>query len=345
MSFRTTPNTPHEPLVKYYALGFSLRKRHLVKRFVNQPIRFVYFGWQVPANSLLILWGNRSAPHGLSPSVKLIRLEDGFLRSIGLGADLTHPLSWVIDHTGIYYDATRPSDLENILNFTNFDTQILSRARALSANIISLGLTKYNLHGESWLRPISAQRVLLVIGQVESDASIQFGTLDIRTNSALLKTVRQANPDAIVLYKPHPDIVAGLRTQGKLDAEDLCNDVLTDVSMNQLLTQVDEVHVMTSLAGFEALLRGKTVFCYGQPFYAGWGLTIDHEPHIRRTRRLSMDQLIAGALILYPTYVSRKTHTYISPELALNELVAWRNEHKMTPGILRKFFRILLSRK
>ena len=94
--------------------------------------------------------------------------------------------------------------------------------------------------------------------------------------------------------------------------------------MGTLLTQVDEVHVLTSLAGFEALLRGKLVACYGLPFYAGWGLTQDVVTLPRRRRRLSLNELIAGTLIVYPTYVSRRSGRYITPEQALDELLAWR---------------------
>lgn len=39
-----------------------------------------------------------------------------FSAFIGLGSDLLPPLSLVLDKRGIYYDATRPSDLEVLLN-------------------------------------------------------------------------------------------------------------------------------------------------------------------------------------------------------------------------------------
>jgi len=129
-----------------------------------------------------------------------------------------------------------------------------------------------------------------------------------------------------VIYKPHPDVVAGLRRNGadEADAARWCDEVLVDVAMGALLPSVDEVHTITSLSGFEALLRGKKVVCHGQPFYAGWGLTEDLWPLARRTRRLSLDELVAGALILYPTYVSRTTGRFTTPERALDELLAWR---------------------
>jgi capsular polysaccharide export protein len=120
-----------------------------------------------------------------------------------------------------------------------------------------------------------------------------------------------------------------------------CNEVVIDIAMGELLTVVDEVHVLTSLTGFEALLRGKTVTCYGQPFYAGWGLTHDLVPLTRRTRRLTLDELVAGALILYPTYVSRTTGKFTTPERALDELLDWRQQRNGLP-LWRKFLRLAL---
>ncbi len=69
-----------------------------------------------------------------------------------------------------------------------------------------------------------------------------------------------------------------------------CDEVVTDCSIGELLSAVDEVHVLTSLAGFEALQRSKRVVTYGQPFYAGWGLTDDAYPVTRRARKLSLDE-------------------------------------------------------
>ena len=63
---------------------------------------------------------------------------------------------------------------------------------------------------------------------------------------------------------------------------------------------------------------------HGQPFYAGWGLTEDRDPLLRRTRRLTIDELVAATLILYPGYVSLTTGLFTTPERVLDELKAWR---------------------
>jgi capsular polysaccharide export protein len=81
---------------------------------------------------------------------------------------------------------------------------------------------------------------------------------------------------------------------------------------------------MTSLVGFEGLLRGKRVIVHGQPFYAGWGLTEDSNPHPRRTRSLTLDELCAGTLLRYPRYLNRATGRFTSPEVVIDQLVAER---------------------
>ena len=280
----------------------------------------------MPPGATLLLWGSAAAPPGLPVGVRLVRIEDGFLRSVGLGAELARPVSWVLDRSGIYYDATRPSDLEQLLQSWEFTPELLARAAALRERIAASGITKYSVGAREWRRPGRA-RVILVPGQVESDASLRLGAPALRTNIALVRAVRQSSPDSYLIYKSHPDVAAGLRARGQGEAQvrDWCDEVVSDVAMGTLLGQVDEVHVLTSLAGFEALLRGKLVVCHGLPFYAGWGLTQDVVTLARRRRPLTLNQLVAGTLIVYPTYVSRRSGGYITPEQALDELLAWRD--------------------
>jgi capsular polysaccharide export protein len=329
-----------------FAYGFSKRKRAILRRFVGDVrVSFVDQAQQAPAGGTLLLWGSSSKPEGLPEGVRLVRVEDGFLRSVGLGADLIHPLSWVLDSRGIYYDANQPSDLEHILLTEEFEAELLERASMLRNCIVKHGLTKYNVGAARWKRPRGVRQVILVPGQVESDASIRFGAPGIHTNMELLRAVRKANPDAFVVYKPHPDVVAGLRAKGSGEdnAFDWCDEVVTDASMGEMLPLVDEVHVLTSLAGFEALLRGKTVVCYGCPFYAGWGLTRDVlQAFPRRNRPLTLDELVAGALILYPTYVSRRTGRLTTPEQALDELLDWRKQIGGSVPLWRKAMRVVL---
>jgi capsular polysaccharide export protein len=330
---------------KLTALGFSRWKKPFLQRFLfGSEINFVKRPEDVPSDATLAIWGN-TVPEGVANSVRVLHIEDGFLRSSGLGADLIQPLSWVVDDLGIYYDATRPSRLEAILQEGVFDAPLLERSRRLREQILSAGVSKYNLAGSDWERPAGGRRVILVPGQVENDASIRFGAPDIKTNIRLLSAVRAANPDAYIVYKPHPDVVAGLRRAGKGEAEASahCDEIVTGADPVLMLAKVDEVHTMTSLLGFEALMRGVAVTCYGQPFYSGWGLTRDIIPVGRRTRRLGVDEVVAGALIEYPRYVSRVTNRYTSPERAVEELVEWRNIGPSRMPVWRRGLRLVLT--
>lgn len=327
------------------AYGFSRWKRPFVRDFLagSTPTFVQTLPTPIPGDQPLVTWGHKHSDEieRLGIRENVLRIEDGFLRSVGLGADLTRPLSWVIDPDGIYYDARTLSRLERILCDAIFDDKIRTRANALHKRIVEAGVTKYNLrHFEKWQRPCGANKVVLVVGQVESDAAIRYGANAIRRNIDLLKAAREACPDAWLLYKPHPDVRAGLRRQGEgeSDAPHWCNEIIGDVPFEGLLQHVDEVHVLTSLAGFEALLRNVRVVTWGQPFYAGWGLTDDRgiaaDVKARRARSLKLDELIAATLILYPTYVSRITRHFCSPEQAVQELLEWRNE--VTPSPFRR---------
>ena len=319
-------NLIHEIPKKLYVYRFPYWKWPVVKQcFPGRLVVFVERVDAVPSQSCLVLWGMHPIPYGLSLDVRILRMEDGFLRSVGLGADLVRPLSWVVDGRGIHYDATRPSDLEHLCATSAFDETLIHRAACLRSRIVASGLTKYNVGTGVWQRPSHVEQVILVPGQVESDASLAYGAPGERTNIGLLRRVRETHPNAYLVYKPHPDVLARLRTVGQNEQEAYrwCDEVVTDVAIGDLLTAVDEVHVLTSLTGFEALLRGKLVTCYGQPFYSGWGLTNDLLLNSRRCRELTLDELVAVVLIKYPIYLSRNGKKLITPEQALDELLSW----------------------
>jgi len=328
------------------AYGFRRWKRPVLRRFLRGPrgsrLRFRRLGAPPPPpGSTAVVWGRQ----GRLPAPTL-QLEDGFLRSVGLGANLIEPLSWVVDRSGIYYDCSAPSDLERFLAGHGFTAHERRRAKALRERIVAAGLTKYNLQADPWRRPpaLDGRPVLLVPGQVPGDASIRYGVPPdsaVRSNADLLAAARETQPDAYLLYKPHPDVVAGLRHggAGERHCPGLADEVLLHGAMDHLLGVVDGVHVLTSLTGFEALLRQRPVHVHGLPFYAGWGLTHDRLPSPRRGRGLQLDELVFGALIQYPIYVCRRSGDHITPELALDQLLDWRTQPPQPLGLRRRLLR------
>lgn len=264
-----------------------------------------------------MVWAGKSDTHDSA-----LRVEDGFLRSRGLGADLIPPLSLVLVDLGIYYDPTGPSRLETLINASpNLPAAALLRTDALIAQITSAGLSKYNLRAADLTDDLPTGRCILVPGQVEDDASIRLGTKDISTNRALLEACRAANPAAVIMYKPHPDVEAGLRDGAVPDAGEIADFVLAKTSPIAALDAVDAVWTMTSTIGFEALLRGKDVTCLGMPFYAGWGLTDDRAmPISRRIARPTISQLAHAVLIDYPRYFDPVTDLPCPVEIVVDRL-------------------------
>ena len=284
----------------------------------------------------VVTWGMRSTPQlerlCALANVPLVRVEDGFLRSVGLGAAYTPGLSVCLDRTGIYYDGRTPSELEQLLQTAPISPPLMARACRLRREIVAAGLTKYNVdrparhgfeQGSSRRFFPSGRTGILVPGQVLDDASV-LSTLSSTVpldgtenfNLTLLRAVRDRNPDAYVVYKPHPDVAAGLR-KGNITARSAlryADRTVTDVSIIPLIEQCDRVETLTSLVGFEALLRGKAVTTHGLPFYSGWGLTTDLVTVARRARTLSLDELVAITLILFPRYIHPATLRPCEPE-------------------------------
>lgn len=310
----------------HVGLGIRLWKRKAIQRFFGRvrPVRFARSAAGASARARdegrsILVWAGRQR-EALPDKLPILRIEDGFLRSRGLGADLVAPLSLVTDRQGIYYDPTHPSDLETLISKPLTEWQAI-RAEHLLAHIRDAGLTKYNLGGA--LQALPEGYRILVVGQVEDDASIRLGAGEISTNRAFLDLARAKNPGAVILFKPHPDVDAGLRKGALPDGDVLkyADTILRQTDTSSLIEHCDEVWTMTSLLGFEALLRGKPVTCTGAPFYAGWGLTRDlGEIPARRTARADLLQLVYASLIAYPRYLDPVTHLPCPPEVIAERL-------------------------
>ncbi|EWY38920.1 capsule polysaccharide transporter [Skermanella stibiiresistens SB22] len=333
-----------------FCVGMSPWKRRTVDKFLasteSRP-RFCRSAREAVARASashgrVVVWASREpadlAGLAAAAGVSLLRLEDGFLRSVGLGADFLPAASLALDAGGMYYDPRSGSDLEALLEAGGFDEGMLERAGRLRAAVVREGLTKYNVgRGRSDIDWPAGQRRILVPGQVEDDRSVRLGSPVVTTNLDLLARARAAEPNAFIVYKPHPDVEAGHRRGAIPDqlALDHADRIVRDISSATLIGEVDEVHTMTSLIGFEALLRGKAVTTHGAPFYAGWGLTRDMLTLPHRIRRLTLDELVAGTLIAYPRYVDPVTGLPCPPELVVARLAQGRGQRARPPLMVR----------
>jgi capsular polysaccharide export protein len=302
-------------------LGVSRWKRPFVRPYVAgrdaavafRPISRAAVAEARRDRRRLYVWASREpawlADEATGAGLRLTRIEDGFLRSVGLGSNFRPALSLVLDEVGIYYDPARESGIERLLSDPDFPApNSRVQARRLRARLVAQGVTKYNVRGKSGPLPPDTRRrgarVILIPGQVENDASIRLGSPAIRRNLDLIAAVREAAPDAVLLYKPHPEIEAGNRPGAVPDraARRYVDHILVGWDAASALAVADEVHTMTSLLGFEALLRGLPVTTYGLPFYAGIGLTADRLPWPRPRGGVDLDTLVAAVLLAYPSY-------------------------------------------
>lgn len=330
----------HRARVSRMSVGYGLTrwKRPIATAFLQGPAgppRFARGPEEAArvagaASGRVVAWASRrieaAEEAARAQGVPFGRLEDGFLRSVGLGAAFIGPVSLVLDFSGVYYDPSRPSDLETLLAEAEIGPELAARAAALRRRLVAESVTKYNVGGEEPRVVPEGAYGVLVPGQVEDDASILKGAGAVRTNLGLLVATRARRPDAFIVYKPHPDVVAGYR-KGAVAPEALgrlADAVVVDGSIAALYPQCRAVETMTSLSGFEALLRGLDVVAHGQPFYAGWGLTEDLAPHPRRGRRRTLDELVAATLILYPLYCDPVSRLPCGPETALDRLIELR---------------------
>ncbi|EIC9154655.1 capsular polysaccharide biosynthesis protein, partial [Campylobacter jejuni] len=325
---------------RLFMLGFTLWKRYFIRPFFKAKDNKIIFlnslkslaRYKLKENDKFFIWGKRIDYNALKTTLikkaqdenllhfipKISLVEDGFIRSISLGSDLTRPFSLNVDDKGLYIDPNKASKLEELLQNEIFDENMLNRAKNIIKILLENRFSKYNglKHENLKINAKIGQKIILIPAQVEDDVSMILGGFGLSTLD-LLKEVRAKNQDAYIIFKPHPDVLSGNRVGLKDETLilEFCDEIVKDCSIDSAIKIADEIHTITSTSGFDALLRAKKVFTYGMPFYAGWDLTKDKYRCERRTRKLSLEELVAGALIIYPRYINPKTKTLCEIEV------------------------------
>lgn len=285
-------NTHNFLHVKYYTFADKLFKRY-----------GIFYGWGRKKS------GQKAMQLAEKHHTSYVLLEDGFIRSIGLGVDGSPSFSIVQDNVGIYYDATSPSRLEHLLNTYDFEYAIerMQTAKDAIALIQKHHISKYNSApdiDENYF-PNDGKKRILIVAQTLGDMSLKYGMAEQFSTDELIQGAYEENIDAHIYLKVHPDVLTG-KKYSDIDIEKAkltCNIICEDVNPISLLKYVDKVYTKTSQMGFEALLLGKECVCFGMPFYAGWGVTTDKLTCKRRTARRSVEEIFAAAYILYTRYV------------------------------------------
>ncbi len=277
-------------------------------------------------------------------NIKTNFVEDGFIRSIALGATRTPPLSLAMDSQAPYFDANKATDIENLLNHYNCSDSLIHRAKKLRKFIIDNKLSKYNHQKHVDILSVYGEKTskrILVIGQVEDDASIIYGCNKNFSNNDLVRLAVQENPNAQIIYKVHPDVLNGYRDYQSNPSlvKDICQLLTHDIPLADALESIDHVYTITSLSGLEALLRDIKVTTIGAPFYSNWGLTDDRQLVSRRTRNRTIEELIAICYIIYPYYFNSATGDNVEVEDVAEYIV----KSKKIDSINETFDRLYVS--
>ncbi len=265
----------------------------------------------------------------------VIIVEDGFIRSLDIGLSGEPGLSVILDDTAAYYDATSPSWLERRLeNGPALDNRERRRAQAAIRQIVESRVSKYN-HAPNI--PLVVGRPgrpkILLVDQRFGDQSVERGLANAGSFERMLRDAVTNHPDHDIIVKVHPDAIGGGKTGyfdkalPQLDESQRQRVFFVDQDINPyvLIGLAEMVFVVSSGMGFEALMAGKPVHCYGAPFYAGWGVTVDHCPVARRTRSRTVEDLFHTAYIEASRYVNPETGERIEVE----DLVAYIARKKL----------------
>lgn len=217
-------------------------------------------------------------------------------------------LGYVYDDMAHYFMADYPNRLMHRLNSEDaLSASEMTRARTLIDRIVDKRITKYNaqpMRAPSMTEGFESR--VLVVDQAFADASTVYGKADEATFEKMLLAALSENPNAEVIVKTHPD------SSWKKGERAGYYSHLAEVGRLRLLREpinpyvvfdlVDRVYVASSQMGFEALMAGKEVVCFGAPFYSGWGLTDDRQVIPHRHRQRTLEELFHFFYIWYSIY-------------------------------------------
>ena len=291
------------------------------------------------------LWGNGhqaanacAVGAALKFGAKLVICEGGWLLSADTWANSKAPdryrygCSMVMDARGSYYDATRVSTIEMMLNDPALvvTEEERANARRLMRRIVENRLSKYN-HQPMEVPEVGVpgRRKVLVVDQSYGDFAIRKGWASEETFVRMLEAACRENPDADILVKTHPDTMTGTRKgyYDRLEEHGNVYRVTMPVNPYSLMSLVDKVYVCSTQFGFEALMAGKEVHVFGMPFYAGWGITVDDQKNPRRTLRRTLEEVFHIFFLKYTYWVNPDTGRPCSIDESIDWLLKIREEY------------------
>lgn len=177
-----------------------------------------------------------------------------------------------------------------------------TRVTKLINRIIDNRLSKHNHYPD----------VAIKIGGAERPKILLIDNISAKADAEKIAHIQQAFKDmlrdVIAQYPDHDILVKTELPKTKYVALNVLTHLPQvyfidfNIHTRSLLDIAEKVFVVNASEGFEALLLGKEVHCYGKPFYAGWGLTTDHVAIPERTAKRTVKEIFHFAYVVSSRY-------------------------------------------
>jgi capsule polysaccharide export protein KpsC/LpsZ/FMN phosphatase YigB (HAD superfamily) len=251
--------------------------------------------------------------------IKISYLGLGFMQEL-MGYDINQaPFSFFLDTKNHPYDAASPSVLERVLAQHDFNKN--PRWLPFAKMMRYLLLQKIGVQSECESLDFEQEKII-VFGQHDFDLTLKFEAEHGLKTEVFIKNIISKHPEAKIYYLP---ALQELLTSQFSEKKDFLNQMDVDVldphqHWGVTLLQCCCAYTISSTMGLYALMAGIELNIMGQPFYAGWGMSVDHQHIARRQRQLTIDELLAGALIVYSRYHDPVSQRKMTPAQALQSV-------------------------
>ena len=188
------------------------RKARRLERFLDGRYRFEFLPPGAPPPGRLdglAGWGAKGSAReeARRRGLPYLALEDGFLSTAGFGGRDDPSLSLTADLMGVHYDASRPCELEQLIQTGARPDQVeLDDARRLMALMLEANLGKFN--GAPDIADddpvLDSGPPVIVVDQIQRDKSIAGGGCGPQTFAEMLDAAIAENPGVRVVARVHP---------------------------------------------------------------------------------------------------------------------------------------------
>ncbi len=258
-----------------------------------------------------------------------ICFEEGFVRSVlpeiyaQRNPDLRHyanNISYRLDSVGPHFLPRSNVGIRRFLKEHEFTEEQRVKGRDLRLLLIEKNISKYNfVQGD---RPVGDDYVL-VIDQAYNDLSVYLQGGEEGIFRHMLEAAIEENPGSKIAVKLHPEFKH--RKTYLFPVPDEYKDKMVlfadDTDIMMLLAASHSVYTFSSTVGLEAIIREKRAVVFGNPVYAGYGLSDDRCINLPTNRRLTADELVYALYLQNMLYLSPSTGERCHHLQAIDELL------------------------